>query len=168
MATKKTVSVDVAAEVVVASKTLAPAVKRLKKVLDTLDPAKLPVGAAADLLYDLRQTAKMLSALSAPFDDAIGPAAKLLEEHFVQTLKVGEASGVQGMHSRIQVTEAAVPNVADWPKFYAHIKKTGAFELLGRAVNKAAVKERWDLKKDVPGVVVFRQKKVSCTKLGGK
>ena len=53
-------------------------------------------------------------------------------------------------------------------KFYAHLKKTGDFELLNRALNRAAVNERWAAHKQVPGVGKFHVKKVSCTKLGGK
>lgn len=72
------------------------------------------------------------------------------------------------MRSRVQITENSVPVVADWTKFYAHIKKTGSFELLNRAVNRESVKERWELKKQVPGVTAFHAKKVSCTVLRGK
>jgi hypothetical protein len=77
---------------------------------------------------------------------------------------------VQGQAARVQVTDSAVPTVEaeGWPKLYAYIKRTGSFDLLNRAVNRSAVTERWDNKKQVPGVTVFHVKKVSCTKLGGK
>lgn len=159
---------DILPEVTAASKALAPAVKRLTKALKNLDPKKLPVGAAADALYDLRQLTRTLSTLAAPFEDALGPAIKLVEEHFIQTLMAGEASGVQGRRSRVQITTAVIPTVEDWSKFYAYIARTKSFELLNRAVNRAAVQERWELKKQVPGVGTFHAKKVSCTKLGGK
>ena len=170
MATKKAAApnIDIVKEVQAASKALAPAAKRLAAALAKVDPAKLPVGAAADLLYDLHAVAKLVPGLNAPFDDAIAPVLKTLEEHFIETLAVGESSGVQGLHSRVQVTESVIPAVENWEKFYAHIKKTGSFELLNRAVNRAAVAERWDAKKQVPGVTAFHAKKVSCTKLGGK
>ena len=159
---------DIMAEVQTASKALAPAVKRLTKALSGLSPEKLPVGAVADLLYDLKQVARLVPALSAPFDDLLTPVIKAVEEHFVQTLAVGESSGVQGKHSRIQINDTPVPVVEDWTKFYAYISKTKSYELLNRAVNRASVQERWDAKKRVPGVGVFHAKKVSCTKLGGK
>ena len=159
---------DVLTELTAATKALAPAIKRLTKTLGSLDPAKLPAGAVADTLYDLRQTSKLLKGIITPFDDVIDPAVKTLEEHFIQTLSVDESTGVQGQKSRVQVTASVIPVVEDWSKFYAHIKKTGGFELLNRAVNRAAVTERWDAKKQVPGVGKFTAKKVSCTKLGGK
>lgn len=169
MASKpKQLDIEITAEVIAASKALAPAVKRLNKALAKLDPAKLPVGTASDLLYDLEQVCRLVPNLAAPFNDVINPAIKALEDHFIQALKVGESSGVQGMHSRVQVTESAVPNVEDWSKFYAYIAKNKAFELLNKAVNRVAVRERWEAKKQVPGVGKFIAKKVSCTKLSGK
>ncbi len=126
------------------------------------------MGALSDLLYDLRQTGKILNTIVAPFDDVVAPAIKLVEEHFIQKLAADESSGVQGKKSRVQVTVSVIPVVDDWPVFYEHIRKTKSFELLNRAVNRAAVTERWDQKKQVPGVGTFHAKKVSCTKLGGK
>lgn len=167
----KTVSgpkLDIMPEVTAAQKALSPAVKRLTKILEKFAADKLPVGAVADTLYDLKQLSKILNALTSPFDDLLLPSVKTTEEHFIQTLAVGESSGVQGMKSRVQITDSVIPVVKDWPKLYAHIKKTGEFELLNRAPNRVAIVERWDAKKEVPGVDKFRAKKVSCTKLGGK
>lgn len=171
MATKKSaksLNVEIISEVTAASKAIAPAVKRLKTALSSIDPSKLPIGALSDLLYDLRQVGKLMNTITSPIDEVVTPAIKLVEEHFIQTLAVGESSGVQGHKSRVQVTDAVIPTIEDWTKFYAHIKKTGEFELLNRAVNKAAVSERWEAKKNVPGVGKFHAKKVSCTKLSGK
>jgi hypothetical protein len=166
----KAISVDIANEVQAAAKALAPAAARLAKALGQLNPKGLPVGAVSDLLYDLRAVKTQVPNLAAPFDDALGPVIKLLEDYFVDTLAVGESSGVQGMHSRVQVTEKVVPTVApeDWPKFYAYMAKTKSWELLNKAINAKAVQERWDAKKQVPGVKPFHVKRVSCTKIGGK
>jgi len=161
-------SIDINVEVMAAQKVVAPAVKRLTKALAKLEPKNMPVGAVADLLYDLRQLGKLAATITAPIGEVVEPAVKLLEEHFINTLAVGESSGVQGQHSRIQVTDSVVPVVDDWVKFYAHIAKTKEFELLNRAVNVAAVRERWDAKKKVPGLGTFHHKKVSATKLSGK
>ena len=167
MPTVKAPNVDIVKEVAAAAKALAPAAKRLTAALQRLDPKKLPFGAASDLLYQLRAVVAMVPNLNQPFDDVLAPAIKLLNEHFINSLAVGESSGVQGMTSRTQVTDNPVPVIAEggWPKFYAHVKKTGEFELLNKALNRNAVRERWDQKKQVPGVTVFHDKKVSCTKL---
>ena len=165
----KAPDVNLQAEVAEAMRALAPAVRRLKKALST-DYTKLNVGAVADLLYTLRTTTQLLNVITAPFDDILKPAIKAVEEYFVNTLEAGESSGVQGRFSRVQVTPHDIPvvNAAGWPKLYAYIKRTGSFELLNRAINREAVKERWAQKKQVPGVTVFHDKRVSCTKLGNK
>ena len=165
----KTPDVDIVKEVAAAAKALAPAAKRLNTALAKLDPKKLPQGAVADLLYDLTQNSKLLGSVTAAFDDVLPPVVKRLQDYFIDTLKAGESSGVQGMKSRVQVTDKPVPQVAaeDWPVFYAYIRKNNAFELLNRAPNAAAIKERLDNKKQVPGVTIFHAKKVSCTKLSG-
>jgi hypothetical protein len=167
MQTDKAPDVDITKEVAAAVKALAPAVKRLEKAL-RLDLKGLDLGPLADYLYDLRQAQHAVNTVTAAFDDVLPPVVKTVEEHFIQELAAGESSGVQGRRSRVQVTDTPIPQVADWPKFYQYIKRTGAFELLNRAVNRAAVAERWDQKKQVPGVTVFHAKKVSCTKLNGK
>jgi hypothetical protein len=167
VAIAKAPNVDIAKEVAAAAKALAPAAKRLASALQKLDPEKLPFGAASDLLYQLRAVVAMVPNLNQPFDDVLSPAIKTLNDHFINSLAVGESSGVQGMTSRTQVTDNPVPVIAEggWPKFYAHVKKTGEFELLNRALNRAAIKERWEARKQVPGVTVFHDKRVSCTKL---
>lgn len=161
-------NLDITPEVQAAGKALSPAVKRLTKILQKLTPGSMPMGTVADALYDLKQLTKVLNTLTAPFDDLLLPSVKSTEEHFVQTLKLGESSGVQGKKSRVQVTENIIPVVDDWTKFYAHIKKKGEFDLLNRAPNRAAIQERWDAKKQIPGIGKFHAKKVSCTKLSGK
>ena len=163
-------NVDIAAEVKAASKALAPAVRRLTAALKNLDPAKLPIGGVSDLLYQLRMTDKLPNTLLAPFDDVLPPALKALEEHFIQTLAVGESSGVQGMASRTQVTESLVPVLKpeDRMKFYQYVAKTKQWDLLPSGVNKEAVRERWENRKQVKFIGSFHAKRVSCTKLGDK
>ena len=167
---KKVPNVDISSELQAAAKALAPAARRLAKALASLDPTTLPAGAVSDLLYDLRQTTKQVAGLASSLDDALKPAVKALEEHFIQSLAADEASGVQGVRSRVQVTDTAVPVIKpeDWPAFYTYAVKTRQWELLQHSVNAAAVRERWDAKKQVKYVSVFHAKRVSCTKLGGK
>ena len=167
---RKAPSVDIVGEIKAASKALAPAVRRLERAFKGFDPATLPVGALADLLYALRQAAALPKTLVAPFDDLLSPVTKAIEESFVGTLAVGESSGVQGLTSRVQVTSSDVPVVKseDWNKFFAYVAKTKQWELLQHKVNTEAVRERWKNKRQVKFVGVFTAKKVSCTRLAGK
>ena len=161
-------SVDIEKELRAARAALEPAARRLKKALGDLDPERLAAGAAADLLYTIKQLTSTLGKLAEPLEEVLAPARKTLEEHFINTLAVSDATGVQGHAARVQITDSPEPTVENWDVFYKHIAKTKNFELLNRAVNRAAVKERWEQKKQVPGVGVFHVKKVSCTKLNGK
>ena len=168
-------SVDIAKEAAAASKALAPAVKRLKRLLE-LDPKALPVGKASDLLYDVREAkAQAAHLVDALVDDILTPVVKALEEHFIMTLAVDEATGVQGGHSRVQVTQQVVPVFPgdDAGKgreaFLKHVLKTKQFDLLkADIIARDAVRERWDNKAQVPGVTKFIAKRVSCTKLNGR
>ena len=160
--------IDINKEVRAAQKALAKAQQRLSRELPRIDPKKCAVGALSDFLYELRATGQALNSIATPFAELLAPCAKAIEDHFVATLPVGESSGVQGYLARVQITDTPIPVVADWDKFYAHIRKAKAFELLNKAVNRKAVQERWDNKKQVPGVTAFHAKKVSCTKLSKK
>ncbi len=151
-----------------AAKLMTPVAKALKKELDALKVANLPPGTASDLMYLLRQSAKVPATALASFGDVFGPFDKILEEHFIATLAAGESSGVQGTLGRVQVTTSAVPTVEDWPAFYAYIARTKAWDLMNKAANAKGIRERWDAKKQVPGVKPFIVKKVSVTKIGGK
>ena len=46
----------------------------------------------------------------------------------------------------------AVPSVADWDAFYAHITKTQEWDLIHRRVTDTAVRARWEAGDEVPGV----------------
>jgi len=146
---------------------LTPVAQKLNKLLTPLELEGLLDGAASDLMYTLRQSAKTPATALAAFEDVFKPFDKRLEEHFIATLDAA-TTGVQGALSRVQVTVKSVPVVNDWTALYAHIAKKKEFDLLNKALNAAAVKERWEQQKQVPGVGSFIAKKVSCTKLGGK
>lgn len=88
-----------------------------------------------------------------------------LEQWFIQELPDTDATGVAGKVARVQIKQKERPSVMDWDKFYDYIRKNRAFELLNRAVNTKAVKERWESGKQVPGVEKFAYKDVSVTKV---
>lgn len=52
----------------------------------------------------------------------------------------------------VKMKEAEEPDPTDWIALWDHIKQTGDFSLLHKRVTAAAVKERWELGKEVPGV----------------
>jgi len=89
----------------------------------------------------------------------------MLEAWFIQELPTKDAQGIAGKKGRVEIKTKELPTVEDWSKFCAYIQQTGAFELLNRAVNPKAVRERWENKEEVPGVGKFVRKVVSLTKV---
>jgi hypothetical protein len=110
--------------------------------------------AAERLRFDLQHRVEKLKKLEGELD-----------EYFIETLPKSEASGIAGSVARVQIKTSIVPVVEDWEKFYAHVKRTGNFELLQRRLSTSAVEERWENKKQIPGVGTFQAKKVSVTKI---
>lgn len=131
-----------------------------KEFLVEFKKAKTPAQ-RADLYYAV-DNARLARAKEA---EAIKKFVSKLEKWFIQELPETDATGVAGKIARVQVKPKERPTVEDWGKFYSHIKKKGEFELLNRAVNAKAVKERWENGKTVPGVGKFKYKAVSVTKV---
>lgn len=129
-------------------------------ILPFLKKAKTD-GQLADLLYDVHQH-RLEQQREAAATDKL---ESLLERYFIQQLPTGSATGIAGKKGRVQLKKKSRPSVIDWPKFYAHIKKNNAFELLNRAVNTKSVSERWEAGKQIPGVEKFEYNSVSVTKV---
>ena len=119
------------------------------------------IGACADALYALRQERAALQATMKTLEDK----EAALCEHIIETLPKSEASGVAGKVARVAVVVKVVPTVTDWDVLYKYIGKTKSWDLLQRRVSAAAVSERWDDAKDVPGVGRFNAVTVTVNKL---
>lgn len=130
--------------------------------LPAMPKAKLPkkLGPLVDQLHDLRDLRLAVSKLA----DAIKAEETRVTDHIIDNLDAGEGGAV-GLHYKGLVVRENVPVVEDWEQFYEHIRKTKSFDLLNKAVNRAAVKARWDESKPVPGVDSFQNKKLSITKV---
>jgi len=136
---------------------------------------KLPksLGACVDLDHRLRTARldadKLVKAQKAEEDQ--------VKDHIINNVPKGDAGAVGKEYKGIVYTAPSY-QVEDWDKFYAHIKKTGEFDLLNRALNQAAVQERVDAQerprgkrgenwkpKLPPGVKLFTVVKLSVTKV---
>jgi hypothetical protein len=136
---------------------------------------KLPksLGACVDLYHTMRQ-----KRLAANKDvEAMKAQETEVSNYIIDNVSKKEEGGAVGTtHKAIVVTDT-IYQVEDWDKFYAHLKKTGEFDLLNRALNQAAVKARveeqvrpsgkkgetWKPKLP-PGVKTFNALKLSVTK----
>lgn len=119
------------------------------------------LGAAADLLYDIRQ--QRLEAQRVV--DALQAQETEVKEHIINTLPKSQAEGVTGKKCRVTIVTKPVPQVQDWDAFYAYVKKHGAFDLLQRRLTETAVRERWEANQKVPGVVEFKAVTLSVNKV---
>lgn len=126
---------------------------------------KIPKSAAAcaDMLHTTRLERLRLQREC----DNLSELETKLKDFFIATMSKSDTTGIAGKVARVQLGTKSVPTVEDWDAFYAHVKKTGNFELMQRRLNDTAVKERWDNKKQVPGVGRFNAVTVSCTALKG-
>lgn len=119
------------------------------------------MGACADRLYQLRQ--KRLEMQREV--DKVAAEESALNEHIINTLPKSEASGVAGKLARVTVVTKQIPQVKDWDAFYKYVKKTGQFDLMQRRIAGAAIKERWEAGKEVPGVEHFNAVSISINKV---
>lgn len=163
MATKKATAVVTRERSVAAAVRAkpAPAAKKPKAVAVKEKPLPKSFGACADLLYTTREERLALQKEV----DAMHDLEKRLKNHFIENLSKDDSTGAAGKRARVQVVTSDEPCAENWEETYKHIKKTGNFDLLNRALNKTAVKARWEAGKEVPGVGHFQVTKVSVTKI---
>jgi hypothetical protein len=119
------------------------------------------LGACADKLFELRN--KRLAEQKKV--DEISAEESALKNHIIENLPKSEASGVAGKLARVTVVTKQIPQVKDWDAFYKYVKKTGSFDLMQKRLTDAAIKERWEAGKEVPGVEHFNAVSVSINKV---
>ena len=78
-----------------------------------------------------------------------------LRNHLLSTFKKDDLNGAKGSGLAISIVTTKSPKVADWDAFLVYAKKKGNDDLLNRAVNSAAWRERTEAGKAVPGIEVF-------------
>lgn len=127
---------------------------------------KLPKqpAACADMLYELREQRLVLQKQV----DLLAVKEAAIRDYFVETLPKSQASGIAGRFAVVRIDTKTIPQVEDWNKFYAYVKKNNRFDLMQRRLADGAVKEMWENEKPVPGVGKFIAKTVSCTKIPKK
>jgi hypothetical protein len=118
------------------------------------------LGACIDLLYAWGQERAALNRQA----EQLKPRETQLTDHIFDTFSKDDLNGAIGKVAKASVIRTEVPTVKDWPKFYAYVAKNKAFDLLQRRVSSAAVRERWEAKKVVPGIEKFTALSLGLTK----
>lgn len=128
------------------------------------------IGAAVDRLAELDREKDVLNGQLKVVKDAYAT----MESHVLALLadqkqKIGSGSLVTaGKVYQVKSEVHPLPNVIDWPKFYAHIVKTKSWELLQKRVGVEAWRERYEAKVLVPGTAVYNQIKLKLTQIRTK
>lgn len=136
------------------------------KLAEEKPPVRLPrtLAACADLYWETRN--KRLA-----IDKQVAELQKqetYIKEHLIKNIPKSDATGVAGKLCRVTVMPKDIPQVKDWDKFWEYIARNrskGAFALLNKAPNAAAIKEIWESGKDVPGVEKFSTSTLSVNKV---
>ena len=118
-------------------------------------------GECADLLYVLREQRSKVQKQA----DAIEEQEKQIKEYLIQNLSKEDQTGAVGHKATATITSKVVPSCKDWNALYKWVLKTKDFSVLGRRLADAAVRERWDNNKTIPGIVPFTVLSESCTKV---
>lgn len=89
-----------------------------------------------------------------------------LQNILIDNISKADATGVAGKTVRVSVVTEDVPVIEDREAFRKYINRTKHFELM-QALKPAAaaIKERWEQGKPVPGIGKFTKVKLSRSKL---
>lgn len=123
---------------------------------------KLPktLAGCADLLYTTRQKRLEIQKEA----EALEEQEKQLKNYLIETLPKSEALGVTGKVANVTIVNKREPQVEDWAVFYKYVKSKNAFHLMGKALNRVAIKEQIEAGKNVPGVGMMTVTIVSLKK----
>jgi hypothetical protein len=115
------------------------------------------LGACVDKLYTM-MTARRKAQQAV---DRLKEEETKLEEHILNSFSKSDLEGARGKLAVCGISRSDQPQVEDWDKLYAFIKKTDAWDLLQRRVNSMAYRERLQAEVIVPGVTTFTRVSLS-------
>ena len=126
------------------------------------------IGTKIDQLYKLKEQIELANKDVAKAEIKVNKLkAKYasLEDSIFNSFDKQSLEGAAGKLAKSSINRSEVPTVKSWPKLYAHIKRTGEFDLLQKRPSTAACRERWNNKKSIAGVGKFVRVTLSLTKL---
>ncbi len=141
--------------------------EKLSKKTPKMPKMPKSLGACVDKYHEARQ--KRLDMQKEV--DALKEVENFIYNHIIDNIPKGDGGAVGKQYKAIRVDED-VYSIDDDDAFYGFIKKTGSFDLLNRAINQKAVRERLEdekfakkFPKGVPGTKAFNRIKLSVTKV---
>lgn len=126
---------------------------------------KQKLGELIDLAFKARATRLAYQAkMDAKIKQFKAEEARL-EAEIVNSFTNADIEAARGSLCTASVSVAQYPKIEDWDKFYAYVKKHDAFDLLERRPAKAAFRERWDDKVQIPGTTSYTEKVLHLNKI---
>ncbi len=129
------------------------------------DPTiKIPasLAACADRLYKIKTELKPKAQAAV---DQLDAERIAIEAHLINELPKDDATGITGKRARVTIVVKDVPQLVDFEKLKAWIKRTGSWDVLTRRLSSKAIEDTWDEGKNVPGVDKFLKATVSLNKV---
>jgi hypothetical protein len=99
--------------------------------------------------------------------EALKERELVLKQQLLDYFEANKVKSVGDGRFNYALVTSDEPTVTDWNELYAHIRRTGEFELLFRRLNNGSVKDHWDNGVLVPGVGKFPTVSLSITKAKG-
>lgn len=129
----------------------------------------MKIGTQIDKLYKIKESIDEASLALSKTNEAKTLARhnkryKELEAEIMSTFPRNELDGGIGKVAIASINTLTVGQVIDWNQVYKFIKRTNGFDLLNRAFNNKAYRERLDAGKQVPGVKTAHIHKLSLRK----
>lgn len=138
----------------------------MPSLVKTIKPPK-SLGACVDKYQEMRQARLELERKA----DAMKQLEVQMFEHIVKNIPQGDGGAVGKKFKAVRYIEPQY-SIKDDAAFYEYVRKTNSFDLLNRALNRRAVRERMEdpkflkrFPKGVPGVQHFNAVKLSITKI---
>ncbi len=90
---------------------------------------------------------------------------KELSSQIIVQMDEQGAKRIGGLSANVSISETDVPTVKDWDLVYEYIKTNDSFYLLQKRMSAAAFRELLNLGHEVPGVEIFKDRKLNLRAL---
>lgn len=121
------------------------------EALGSMSPADVTPAELAALTDQFAGLRRRKAELQKQVDEAASDADKI-RKFLIAAMQEAGLNTVGGVIASVALRTKRVPKVENYDALYAHLRACGEFDLLYRRVNEAAVKERWNVGEQVPGV----------------
>jgi len=98
--------------------------------------------------------------------DRLKEEEKLLKNNIIDLMEKsgGTMTGILGAHCRVKLVPKVDVRVMDWDAVWDYIYEHRASEMVQRRIGVTAVRDRWDMGDEVPGVERYEYNDLSITK----